>query len=160
MDNLPNDPKNPNNNPPPPFGTQFNPHTNPVDPNNPYQSSPQPPQNTNPSLSNSPNTPNLPNYNPDALKHEHYSEAAQHKPRDEHGHFIHTGHSDTITTPTPPNIPNPPQPSTPSSILPPIIEINQNTKPSDKKDPPLFGFFITNPVTYLKIFLDIFTKTP
>lgn len=43
MDNLPNDPPNQNNNnnpTPPPFGANFNPHTNPVDPNNPYQSLP------------------------------------------------------------------------------------------------------------------------
>lgn len=33
MDNLPNDP--PDNNPPPAFGTHFDPHSNPIDPNNP-----------------------------------------------------------------------------------------------------------------------------
>ena len=63
MDNLlvprslgevgPKDPPNENNNNnptpasptggPPPFGSNFNPHSNPVDPNHPYQS--QPPQN-------------------------------------------------------------------------------------------------------------------
>ncbi len=174
MDNLPNDPSNPNNgnnnNPPaspdgsqggpPPFGSGFSPHSNPVDPNNPYQSQPlqQPiPQPPTPPVPNLPNTPNTPlssealakeDENPDALKHEHYSEAAQNKPRDEHGHFIHTNDPQT-----PPTSPNPSAPSNPTSFLPPIIEINQNTKPTEKEDPPLFGFFLTNPVTYLKKFL-------
>ncbi len=89
---MPKDPPD-DNKTPPPFGSSFNPHSNPVDPNNPYQSSPQSPQNTNP-----------------------------------------------------------------SSILPPIIEVNQNTQPSSKKDPPLFGFFLINPVTYLKAFLSRLVK--
>ncbi|MDO8618312.1 MAG: hypothetical protein Q7R49_00020 [Candidatus Daviesbacteria bacterium] len=164
MDNLPKDPSNQNNNnnnPPQPFGSGFNPHTNPVDPNNPYQS--QPPQQTpNPPVPNLPNTPNFPNVpeNPDSIKHEHYSEAAQNKPRDEHGHFIHTNPDPQTpiqpgqtppTTPTSQTTPNP-------SFLPPIIEINQNTKPTDKEDPPLFGFFLTNPVTYLRKFLSKLLK--
>ena len=149
MDNLPKDP--PNSGTPPAFGSNFDPHTNPVDPNNPYSS--QPPI----SPPNPPNIPNLPNYpdnNPEGIKHEHYSEVAQHKPRDEHGHFIH---SNTSTPQAPPTIPIPPNPPN-TSILPPIIEINQNTEASSKKDPPLFGFFITNPVTYLRKFLDKLIK--
>ncbi len=153
MDNLPKDPLNENKNPPS-FGSDFNPHSNPIDPNNPYQSSPQPPQNANPYLTNSPN---LPNNNPEEIKHEHYSEVAQHKLRDEHGHFMHTENSDTLITPTTPDIPNPSAPPN-SSFLPPIIEVNQNTQPSSKKDPPLFGFFLTNPVTYLKAFLSRLIK--
>jgi len=190
MDNLPNDPSNPNNgnnnNPPaspdgsqggpPPFGSGFAPHTNPIDPNNSYQA--QPPQQPAPPVPNLPNTLNTPlssealakeDENPDALKHEHYSEAAQNKPRDEHGHFksnssqaplIHTN-PDPQTPPTSPNPPNPSLPSeasTKSGFLPPIIEINQNTKPTEKEDPPLFGFFLTNPVTYLKKFLSRLLK--
>ena len=179
MDNLPKDPSNPNNgnnnNPPPPFGSGFAPHTNPIDPNNPYQAQPpqqpipQPP--TTPTPPNTPNIPELPE-NPDALKHEHYSEAAQNKPRDEHGHFksnssqaplIHTNPDPQIpiqsgqtppTAPTSQTTPNTPN----SSFLPPIIEINQNTKPTEKEDPPLFGFFLTNPVTYLKKFLSRLLK--
>lgn len=184
MDNLPKDPPDQiNNSVPPPFGSGFNPHTNPIDPNNPYASQPQQPNypqqpqvpipeplnalNTptttqqqgqapfSPSIT--PNTPNVPE-NPDTLKHEHYSEVAQNKPRDEHGHFIHANPDPQ----TPQNTPNPSIPSDPSlpdeasakpGFLPPIIEINQNTKPTEKEDPPLFGFFITNPVTYLKKFL-------
>lgn len=149
MDNLPKDPPK-DNKTPPSFGANFNPHSNPVDPNNPYQSSPQPPQNANPSL---PDSPNLPNHNSDEIKHEHYSEVAQHKPRDAHGHFIPSDHP---TYPQPYS--NPPHSSNPSSILPPIIEVNQNTEPSSKKDPPLFGFFLTNPVTYLKAFLNRLIK--
>ena len=138
MDNLPKDP-------PPPFGSNFDPHSNPVDPNNPYSS--QPPI-------SSPNPPKNPNNNPEEIKHEHYSKVAQHKSRDEHGHFIHSNTSTPQAPPTIPISPNPPN----TSILPPIIEINQNTEASSKKDPPLFGFFITNPVTYLKKFLDKLIK--
>ncbi len=151
----PKDPSNPNNgnnnNPPQPFGSGFNPHTNPIDPNNPYQTQPQPnpvpppPQTPPLNIPNPPNTPNIPE-NSDSIKHEHYSEAAQNKPRDEHGHFIPSDQPPPPNTPNPPNSPN-------ASFLPPIIEINQNTKPTDKEDPPLFGFFLTNPVTYLKKFL-------
>lgn len=57
MDNsLPNDPPDDGNKqslpseelkPPPPFGHNFDPHSNPVDPNNPYQTQPQPPPDTN-----------------------------------------------------------------------------------------------------------------
>lgn len=137
MDNLPKDP--PDENTPPTFGTQFNPHTNPVDPNNPYSS--QPPQ-----------TP-YPDNDPDSLKHAHYSEAAQEKPRDEHGRFIPDS-PDPIPTPTPPVTP----PSNHST--PPPITITQNTKYSEKKDPPLFNISVifTNPVTYLKNFLSRFLK--
>ena len=69
------------------------------------------------------------------------------------------------TTPNLPNFQNPTQqeqaplkPPPSPGWLPPIIEINQNTKPTDKKDPPLFGFFLTNPVTYLKAFLSKLLK--
>ncbi len=176
MDNLPKDPSNQNNNnnpTPQPFGSNFNPHTNPIDPNNPYQTQPQPNPVPPPPQASPLNTPNTSQTlsgvegpeMPDALKHEHYSEAAQNKPRDEHGHFIPSEHP--INPPTTPASPASPQgepaggpnPSLPneasakSGFLPPIIEINQNTKPTEKEDPPLFGFFLTNPVTYLKKFL-------
>ena len=161
MDNLLKDPSNQNsNNNPPPFGSGFNPHTNPPDPNNPYQtqpqaspvpSSPQTPPSNIPIPLNTPNIPDLPE-STDALKHEHYSEAAQNKPRDEHGHFIHTNpdpQTPIQSGQTPPTSPITPAPS----FLPPLVEINRNTKPTEKEDPPLFGFFLTNPVTYLKKFL-------
>lgn len=146
MDNLSKDPPDSgNNNPnPPPFGSSFNPHTNPVDPNNPYQQ-----------LQNPVSDPSI--NNPDEIKHEHYSEVAQHKPRDEHGHFVPSERETASISQNPPNTPNLPNNPNPS-FLPPIIEINQNTKPSEKKDPPLFGFFLTNPVTYLKAFLSRLIK--
>lgn len=178
MDNLPKDPsnQNSNNNPTPqPFGSDFNPHTNPIDPNNPYQTQPDPippPPQTPP-----PNTPNPPKISkilseaegPDALKHEHYSEAAQEKPRDEHGRFKSESSQASLIperpdqnplpisqiTPTPPN----PSPSSnPPTPLP--ITISENTKYSAKIDPPLFNISVifTNPVTYLKNFLSRFLK--
>lgn len=153
MDNLPSDPSNPNNNnPPPPFGSGFTPHTNPIDPNNPYASQPQPNPVPPPPQTPPLNTPNTPE-NPDALKHEHYSEAAQNKPRDEHGHFVHTNADPQTPNQSEQTPPTTPSPQTNHSVLPPLVEINQNTKPTDKEDPPLFGFFLTNPVTYLKKFL-------
>lgn len=138
-DDLPNQNNNPS---PPPFGAHFDPHSNPIDPNNPYQQ-PQNPE--------------------DALKHNHYSEVAQHKPRDAHGHFKSVSSQAPLIPSEHPTNPTPNQttsqtPSNPSSFLPPIIEINQNTQPSSKKDPPLFGFFLTNPVTYLKAFLSRLIK--
>lgn len=159
--NLPNDPpdQNGNNNPTPPsFGSNFDPHSNPVDPNNPYQSSP-PPQTPLPDPPNIPEDSNSP-------KHATYSEVAQHKIRDSHGRFIHSENSADpqnsstapAATPISQTPPNPPPSPNPSSFLPPIIEVNQNTEPSDKKDPPLFGFFLTNPVTYLKRFLSRLLK--
>lgn len=145
MDNLPKDPPD-DNKTPPSFGSDFNPHSNPVDTNNPYSSLPfQAPVSE---------VPNLTDNNFDDLKHEHYSEVAQHKPRDAHGHFIPSGHP---TSPIPSSHTQP-NSSNPSSFLPPIIEVNQNTEPSNKKDPPLFGFFLTNPVTYLKAFLNRLIK--
>lgn len=153
-DNLPKDPPNSGNGngTPPPFGSSFDPHTNPVDPNNPYQS--QPPQNPVP-----PNPPNLPNQEAeDKVIDPHQSEVAKHQARGPDGKFVSSEH--TIN-------PHPKSSSEPasslsapsnSSFLPPIIEVNQNTQPSSKKDPPLFGFFLTNPVTYLKIFLNKLIK--
>lgn len=124
MDNLPKDPTDQNNNSvPPAFGSDFTPHTNPIDPNNPYQS--QPPQTPTSEPLNHPNPPNISNTpdvpeNPDALKHEHYSEAAQNKPRDEHGHFIHPQSSQTPPTfQTAPNTPN--YPSLPNSSALPAL---------------------------------------
>lgn len=160
MDNLPNDPSNPNpdsigannNNPtpalptggPPPFGSNFNPHVNPPDPNNPYAS--QPPSPLNPL-----NTPNLPDSFP---PHPTHSDVAQHRQRDAHGHFL-PEHSVNHQPQTPPNpqqpqpVPNPSAPSNPSdpSLVPPLIETNPKEDSKDE-DPPLIK--ITNPVTYLK----------
>ena len=149
MDNLPKDPPD-TNKPVPPFGTNFDPHTNPVDPNNPYSSQPQPPQNPIPVPPNPPEHP----------EHSVHSEVAEHRPRDAHGHFL-PYERPTNPNPNPTSIPQGQAPLNPPQThgwLPPIIEINQNTKPTDKKDPPLFGFFLTNPVTYLRSFLNKLLK--
>lgn len=107
MDNLPTDPPDQNNpnSTPPPFGSNFNPHTNPVDPDNPYQPPPPipPPQTSHPSI---------------------HSEVAKHRPRDAQGHFLPYEHPaepqvihNSQTTPTSltslntQTIPNPPKPS-------------------------------------------------
>ncbi len=182
MDNLPKDPPD-QNNPPPSFGSNFNPHTNPVDPDNPYQQSVNPtfPQTPTPSAPNTPpvvsvpvlstveviepNSPNIPDY-PQYPVSENlvHSAVASHQKRDEHGRFI-PEHEEKVeqTTPppvpaSPPGEPNTPNPAPSGAGLPPIIEINQNTQPSSKKDPPLFGFFLTNPVTYLRAFLNKLLK--
>lgn len=100
--NLPNDSKNSGNGHPPAFGSEFNPHTNPQDPNNPYQTYSPPPisQTTTPTSPNIPNPPDQPST---------YSEVASHKLRDSHGRFA-TDHvsnnSDSQTTLTSLNTPN------------------------------------------------------
>lgn len=155
MDNLPKDPPDDNgNNPTPPsFGSSFNPHTNPVDPNNPYSSQPLP--------NSVSSTPNYPNDNPEEIKHANYSEVAQSKPRDEHGRFIPDDDNQNPTPPTSqpaPTSPNPSSAPNPSTPLP--ITITENTKYSEKKDPPLFNISVifTNPITYFKKWLDKFLK--
>lgn len=105
MDNLPNDP--PNNNPPQPFGSNFNPNS-----------------------SNS----------PDPVIEAH-RETAEHQPRDPHGRFI-PEHPDQ-TSPNPPNHSNIPLP----------VSFTQNNKYSERNDPPLVSVSVTNPITYLKLFI-------
>lgn len=133
MDNsLPNDPPDQNNNPtpasptggPPPFGSNFNPHTNP------------------------PNPPPTPQPDPNPLHPSIHSEIAQHRPRDAHGHFLPYKH------PTPQISPNT------QTSLPPVINITENTKYSEGKDPPLVNanISVTNPVTYFKKWVASFLK--
>lgn len=78
------------------------------------------------------------------------SQAAKRQKRDAHGHFVKSDYVDS-------NSPNPSNSSHPS-ILPPVIEINQNVEPTKKEDPPLVSFSLTNPVTYLRKFLDKLIK--
>lgn len=131
--NLPNEPPNGESKPPPPFGPDFNPHTNPPDHNNPY-AAPPPAPTPNPQTTINPTT-HKPYHHPPNWHHptdeekQHLSELAKQKPRDEHNHWIKT------------------------SNVPAIAEVNVNTQASDRADPPLFGFFLTNPVTYFKLFL-------
>lgn len=84
---------------PPPFGSSFNPHANPQDPNNPYASSPQ----QTPSLPNNPNPPNLPN-DPN-LVDPVQSWIAKHEQRDGSGKFT------KVENTLPPNSPDPSNPS-------------------------------------------------
>ncbi len=178
MDNLPKDPPDENKTSaspaggPPPFGASFNPHTNPVDPDNPYQTSvtPPPPQNPVSSVPNPPASPtqrgepNSPD-GPEEIKHDNYSEVAQSKPRDEHGRFKSESSQAPLIPEHPDQNPTPPTsqpaPTAPNpSPLPPPITITENTKYSEKKDPPLFNFnaSFTNPVTYFKNWVARFLK--
>ncbi|MBI4035787.1 hypothetical protein HY383_02475 [Candidatus Daviesbacteria bacterium] len=157
MDNLPNDPSNPNNsisNPLPPFGSDFNPHTNPVDPNNPYQS--QPPQNpypnplapsiSSPNSLNSPNTPSL----PETPHHPTHSDVAKARLRDEHGHFLPYEHPHASQPQTPPTSQiSPISPNTQNSPnpFPPLIETSPKQYIPDS-DPPIVT--VRNPITYIK----------
>lgn len=75
-----------------------------------------------------------------------HSETAKHEQRDEHGRFFHAS---TQTIPTSPNTPN---------SYPSPVSFTQNNKYSEKNDPPLVAVSVTNPVTYLKLFLKRFLK--
>lgn len=73
--------------------------------------------------------------------------AAQHQKRDEHGHFVK---SDYLTNGQPEtNLSN----GHNSSGTPLPIQITQNDKYSEKNDPPLVAVSVTNPITYLKLFI-------
>lgn len=108
----------------------------PNDPSNPQSINPEAP--TTP---NSPNIPNPPNNTVDPVQ----SWVAQHEQRDASGRFVSSEHTktDSQTTPTSSNPPNLPSP----------VSFTQNTKYSEKNDPPLVAVSVTNPVTYLKLFL-------
>ncbi len=111
--------------------------------------------NSNPSYpANSPNSANPPSTNVDPVQ----SWVAQHEQRDSSGRFksgssqaslISSDHltngQSSQTSPNPPNLPSP-------------VAFTQNNKYSEKNDPPLVAVSITNPVTYLKLFLKRFLK--
>lgn len=161
--NLPGNPSNPNNNnsnPPPAFGSDFNPHLNSPDPNNPYQQSfDQPPQNPTPQVPQPP-APTAPNISDP--HHPTHSDVAKHRQRDEYGHFLpyeHPVHPQpqtlptnltSQTTPIQQNQPNPsilPGSSNSSFSLPPLIETNPKEYTPDP-DPPIVT--VRNPITYIK----------
>lgn len=158
MDNLPKDPPDDNGNNPtfPAFGSNFNPHANPVDPDNPYSS--QSPQDPVPEVPNPPNPPNplTGNNTVDPVQ----SWVAQHQKRDENGQFVKSEHltNDQLPQATS-NNPATPLTNGNNSILP-GINITENTKYSEKKDPPLVNanISVTNPVTYLKKWVYKFLK--
>lgn len=70
---------------------------------------------------------------------------AQHEQRDASGRFVSTEH---LKNPDP-NTPN--SPNNPNLPLP--IQVTQNNKYSEKNDPPLVSVSVTNPITYLKLFI-------
>lgn len=128
---------NQNNNPPNPWDTPQTPIPEPSDTLNP------------------PNIPNSTN-NIDPVQ----SWVAQHEARDAHGHFVKSDHLtngssyNSQTTPIPQTPPNPSS----SSNLPPPISITENTKYSEKHDPPMVNLQVTNPVTYFKKWVTKFFK--
>jgi len=63
---------------------------------------------------------------------------AQTRPRDKYGHFIPSSGSSSV-------------PAVPNST--PLLKVTQTNKYFAKNDPPLIDLKITNPVTYLKLFL-------
>ena len=145
MDNLPKDPPDQNSNfapstgNPPPFGSNFNPHANPVDPNNPYAAQPPnpPARNASASVAGGP-TPSV------------HSEVAEHRPRDAHGHFLPYEHPMDAQPQTPIQSGQtlPARNASPSDAGgPPLVETDPKHDSKDS-DPPIFT--IRNPITYIK----------
>lgn len=77
---------------------------------------------------------------------------AQHEKRDEHGHFVKSDHLANDS----PHTHN--STSQPSSNFPAPVSFTENTKYSEKNDPPLVDLKVTNPVTYLKKWVTKFFK--
>lgn len=103
---------------------------------------------TNPSTSSSP--PNPSNNNVDPVQ----SWVAQHEQRDSSGRFAKTDHltnPDSIGTNGQPSPNSPNTPNHPNIPLP--VSFTQNNKYSEKNDPPLVSVSVTNPITYLKLFI-------
>lgn len=121
---------------------------------------PKDPPDQNTPESSTPDAPNPPNIPDHPSVH---SDVAKHRKRDAHGRFTP---SERLASPSPPQpTPNPQTPltsqTTPNpSNFPPPITVTENTKYSEKKDPPLFNISVifTNPVTYLKNWVSRFLK--
>lgn len=126
MDNLPNDSSD-GNKLPPAFGTHFDPHSNPQDPNNPYQTQP-------------PVSPQITSESAENLTH---SEVAKHQHRDAHGHFI-TEHPKEESNISPVSVP-PTTPTTPIPSVPPIQVIHGSDGGNDESDDNLAEFKLKNP---------------
>lgn len=112
---------------------------------NPWDS-PQPSTPEVPNTQNPPQSSSNDNNTVDPVQ----SWVAQHEQRDSSGKFVSSEHLKTNTLLTP-NTPNPPN-------LPSPVSFTQNNKYSEKNDPPLVAVSVTNPVTYLKLFLKRFLK--
>lgn len=135
---------------------------------------PKVPQENGPTVQFDPphSNPQDPNtYGPNSHYHQVQSELASHRHRDVHGHFLpehpgQTPNSDSFRTnpsiPPPPSNPTQttpfPNPPAESSSLPPPISIKEETKYSEKKDPPMLFILFTNPVTYFKKWVEKFLK--
>lgn len=91
-----------------------------------------------------PNTPNPPSNNVDPVQ----SWVAKHEQRDAFGRFVPTEHlkNPSQSFPNPPNTPTHPN-------IPLPVSFTQNNKYSEKNDPPLVSVSVTNPITYLKLFI-------
>src|SRR3989344_5259486 len=95
--------------------------------------------------SNPSNPSNPPNQSNNNVVDPIQSWVAKHEQRDSSGRFVPTEH---LKNPNP-NTPN--SPNNPNLHLP--IQVTQNNKYSEKNDPPLVAVSITNPITYLKLFI-------
>lgn len=105
------------------------------------------PQASVPDVPNAPNPPQSPsngNNTVDPVQ----SWVAQHEQRDASGKFVASEHlkTESQTSPNPPNTPA-------HSNIPLPVSFTQNNKYSEKNDPPLVAVSVTNPVTYLKLFI-------
>lgn len=126
----------------------------------PNQNNPSNPGGVNPPqapASNPLNTPNSPAVSPndsntvDPVQ----SWVAQHEQRDSSGKFVKSDHlTNGQSLPTSQTSPNPSN----SSSLPPPVSFTENTKYSEKNDPPLVDLKVTNPVTYFKKWVYKFLK--
>lgn len=105
--------------------------------------------NQNNNLWNPPQSPHNGNNTVDPVQ----SWVAQHEQRDSSGKFVSSEYK-KVDSQTPPNSPN--TPNHPNIPLP--VSFTQNSKYSEKNDPPLVAVSVTNPVTYLKLFLKRFLK--
>lgn len=110
---------------------------------NPWDS----PQTPVPEVPSTPNPPqSLPNGdNVDPVQ----SWVAQHEQRDSSGKFVKSEH---LTNGQPQSASTAQNPQN-TSNLPSPVSFTQNNKYSEKNDPPLVAVSVTNPVTYLKLFL-------
>lgn len=119
--------------------------------NNPWEN----PHTSTPEVPNTLNSPKPPPNNNNTVDPVQ-SWVAQHEQRDSSGKFVasdyrkdkaQTGSNSSNTSAQPNN-----------SNFPFPVSFTQNTKYSEKNDPPLVAVSVTNPVTYLKLFLKRFLK--
>lgn len=114
---------------------------------NPWDS----PQDSTPEVPNTPN-PSQSSSNDSSTVDPVQSWVAQHEQRDSSGKFVSSEHlTNGQSSQASPNLPSNPN-------IPSPVSFTQNNKYSEKNDPPLVAVSVTNPVTYLKLFLKRFLK--